>query len=844
MKNRHIASLLLVVSILMSLTVAPLRAQGTTPQGSPELDASAQRFAPAADPVLGPQGVIVLRVYFQDYAASTRYTRAEVEGMFVDLDKLWQNISYGAISIDYQVTDLFQLPENRSAYIDDGGDVGTCAETSGGDLSCGDKFWNVLSDAIAGSPAGLNWTGIEAVLVVMAETDPSQFHRGQGSSSCNLPMGPGGAIANVGCAIFSENPTETDLQVWGRWAHEIGHAFQGDGPAHPSNYNSEFELMDSNYPGQVGVYEKQAHVGYPGWLPETKYQTFTPDCSVGPVPCTGEGGGVAYLWAMEYDPDIQPNKQAAVAYITDNLYYTISVRRRVNGDELNGGFQGLPPGENGIPDEGVLIERVEEGADQVVTLMAPVGGTRNDLWHDGDIFFSPTDGIWIQVGKQLDDDNYEVFVRYDDQASLQPDVMLYPWTSPPGNTWETTDIWIDSPVNGYNTYRYGTWNDLEGNPVPRGNGDDPALGVVNRLYARVRNVGGVIATNVAVNFEMTDPPGLGIAGAAGWKSLGTVTSAQFPDLANILPGEFVDVFLEWTPDFPPPASGLDAGTFAFHTCLRVKLDAVAGETVLGNQDGDMEQENIFYFEVPESPLPAPAYDAVVHLHNDDLTERRFFVLDWQSNLPDGWKISVNGGDLGLELGPGEMRDIPIVIEPDLTFTPTLGVVGAVEVRASWHKLFVSDLDPKDKHPWFEEYGGVVVQAAYQQETKLDCTVRETQQGIVYVRCELGRFEPYYDPKNPFKVLIQALGRSPAGERIFLPGISLLLTVDERGLAEGTLQLPREQGVVEGAAQQPPEVVEIVGLFGGTQFLTSAASGYRALNPVLIYLPLVLRNAGP
>ena len=157
--------------------------------------------------------------------------------------------------------------------MDDGGTVDTCAEDSSGDLSCGAKFDKVLLDAIADSPDTLDWTGIEAVMVVMAETSASEFHRGQGAGSCNLPMGPGGDLKNVGCAIFSENPSETDLQVWGRWAHEIGHAFQQGGPAHPSNYNSEFELLDSNYPGQSGVYEKQGDVAFPGWLPEAKYQT-------------------------------------------------------------------------------------------------------------------------------------------------------------------------------------------------------------------------------------------------------------------------------------------------------------------------------------------------------------------------------------------------------------------------------------------------------------------------------------------------------------------------------------------------------------------------------------------
>jgi len=121
----------------------------------------------------------------------------------------------------------------------------------------------------------------------------------------------------------------------------------------------------------------------------------------------------------------------------------------------------------------------------------------------------------------------------------------------------------------------------------------------------------------------------------------------------------------------------------------------------------------------------------------------------------------------------------------------------------------------------------------QQETKLDCMVRETGQGQVFVRCQLDGTDPYFDPQNPFTVLVQALGRTPAGQRFFLPDLSLLLRVDGNGAAEGTLQLPPGH-----------EVVEVVGLFAGTDLLASAASGYRLLAPEPLYLPLVFRNSGP
>ena len=98
----------------------------------------------------------------------------------------------------------------------------------------------------------------------MAETDTSQFHRGQGTGeNCNLPQGPEARLKHMGCAIFSKNPVTTpslanDRAVWGRWAHEIGHAFQQGGPAHPSNYNNSFELMDRSYPGRPACSRNRA----------------------------------------------------------------------------------------------------------------------------------------------------------------------------------------------------------------------------------------------------------------------------------------------------------------------------------------------------------------------------------------------------------------------------------------------------------------------------------------------------------------------------------------------------------------------------------------------------------
>jgi hypothetical protein len=756
--------------------------------------------------VLGPKKAIVLRVYFHDRTSVSHYTKAQVEGFYDQLNQLWQHTSYGKISINYVVSDLFQLPGNRSDYIDD---------LPTGDLSNGSKFGQVLTDAIANSPAGIDWTGVDAVHVLMAETDVTQFHRGQGIGSWNLPRGPGGPTVSMGAAIFSENPgAANDRQNWGRWAHEMGHTFQQAGPAHPSNYNNSFDLMDANYPGQTGVFEKQSTTGFPGWMPPGKYQLFT----------ASSGGGTACLWAMEYDPVTQLNFQAARVEITPSFYYLVSVRRRILGDDLNGAdFGGVP----GIPDEGVLIEQVSEGADPWVTVKGP-SGNRNALWKVGDTYFDSSSGVSISVtSKDLSGDNYCIQVGYSSQA-MQPDVMIYPWLSYPNNTWETTDIWIDSPVNGYGVYRYGMVNDITGHSVPNGNGDDPAVGQVNRIYARVRNIGTVPATGVRVTWEITDPPGVGIAGATGWVLIGQVDQNDFPSLASIPAGGYTDVYYNWTPNFAITPAQMAMGHFYFHTCVRVKLDHVPGETVFGNQDGDGEQENISYFEAVPPGMGAPfagnygsSYSNSIHLHNRNPWDKRTYYLSYLADVPTDWNVNVNGGALVVDLDPLEIKDLPVTIHQGATAN-AIGSRFGLEVTAATLKQFTNDLDPSEIHVDYEEQSHVRVDARVCSPTTLRCAVTNTFVISNFFATNItatftGRLigADVYAPSNG--IYIMAIGLD--SQRQFLEPTRQLVAIDTNGGFTGTLT--SSNGLMR----------EMVCMYAGTEYLCASSSGFTPLTPV-------------
>jgi hypothetical protein len=192
----------------------------------------------------------------------------------------------------------------------------------------------------------------------------------------------------------------------------------------------------------------------------------------------------------------------------------------------------------------------------------------------------------------------------------------------------------------------------------------------------------------------------------------------------------------------------------------VRLDPVTNETVLVPQDGDQEQENVFYFNAPEYS-ESTAYDAVIHLHNDDPFDSRFFYLHYQTDLPDGWRVNLNQGDLGVEVAPNSMVDIPVQIVSGVV-TDTVGSVSVVDVSAAALKLLASDPDPNDRHPEDQVLGGVWVETRVVQDTILDCSVVKTAEGGIYVRCELDGLDHFFDPLIPPRLMAQGLQRQPDG----------------------------------------------------------------------------------
>lgn len=510
---------------------------------------------------------------------------------------------------------------------------------------------------------------------------------------------------------------------------------------------------------------------------------------------------------------------------------------------------------------------------------------RNVLWKLGDIFdsgsfpawfarrepgrdirpgsrFWQDDGIRIEV-TDATSDTYGIYITRQAQVG-GADMMVRPWRSnPEPGAYESTDIWIDSPVNGYcgggepgaqidppdeiglanclREYTRGVRTDpadpFYGTVI--GNGDTPAVGLPNRVYARLRNVGNVAAENVTVHFDIQykdGAPGLGI-GPGEWQTIGTLTPADLARLARIEGESFTDVYIDWTPDaalFPVDA----AGRFQFHACIRVRLEVDESKdrirsnhtTTVGMDSEPREQENIDYFEYAldvNSTDPAPVHNQTIRLRNFDLTSPQVFDLSYTTELPDSWTLVINGGMSTVGLAPGGALDIPIFIQPGGGEVPP-GTTYQTNLSATYQRVLTNEEDAADEHLDNALLGGVSFQAQVKSPTEMEMNV---QRGIgtgIQVQGQVTGVITLIDNHTP-PVLLFGLTK----KRKPLPDTMNWLPLNSDGSFSGTLKQPATGATQVGSDES---VFYVVALFAGSPTLASSSSGYRLAARSSIFLP--------
>ncbi|NHJ85558.1 MAG: hypothetical protein FK734_08855, partial [Asgard group archaeon] len=420
-------------------------------------------FTTTVEPRTGTQRFAVICMQFKDIA-TTRFTTAGIGGLMATLNIFWQNVSYGMIDISYQVSGWYTLSKNKADY---------------GDLD--DAFYEIVGEAIESSEGEYDWDQFDGLLIWIN----TKFH---GLSTVGKTHSFPDLIGNTKYSVtmVGENPADSVPKVWGRVAHEMGHAFglrhtHGDGNDESDQYYaSYYSLMARGYPSGLNVYS-QLFDKKSGW-----FNTDTNQIVVNP----GDAGNYT---VYPRHLDTLGITQALQIKITDSYYYRVEVIQKT--------------GEDGwVPFEGVLIYRVGEGMykndqclDQDDSYNSTVPDYYDCLWEVGGYFDDDKNDIYIRIIEKIGN-NYKIEVL--NYASGFVDLKLAYWGSPEGNTppYESQDIWIDSPINGWGNLRY---HDANNNPI--GNGDEPWADHENKSYAMVHNSGDADAVNFEVSFYNNYP---------------------------------------------------------------------------------------------------------------------------------------------------------------------------------------------------------------------------------------------------------------------------------------------------------------------------------------------------
>jgi hypothetical protein len=195
------------------------------------------------------------------------------------------------------------------------------------------------------------------------------------------------------------------------------------------------------------------------------------------------------------------------------------------------------------------------------------------------------------------------------------------------------------------------------------------------------------------------------------------------------------------------------------------------------------------------------------LHNPDFVKPRTFYLNYLSDVPKDWFVDLNGGKHVVELDPGQMVDLPIIIKPGPTPQP-VGTRFTTDVSASNLNLLKNDLDPNDLHPEYKPLGGVQVDSRVLERTRIDCKGNMNTDGIVTIDGRLQGIDKYY-PKEGLQV--QMVGVGDKGQLLDFTGKTVFVGRD---------------GLFSGSFRDANRISKrFTCLFAGTDLLMSASSGF-------------------
>ena len=596
---------------------------GSGPGGNPLPGGS----APGSIPPTGTARVLVILVNPTDSVPpDPAAARTTVVNTFTNVHTFYDQVSYGTLDVQIDVTDFIALVDNADHYHRPNGAPGY----PNIDEAVFDQFTAEAAQGAVDQGFDLDDYSVMAVLAYL----PGLSVRAWGGwAQQNFAFNGSGLAIN----LVAANPLSMILARhdadWGRAAHEFGHNLVDGGLVLGEDvYSSDlvdgtqataeqFELMGShdNHPMFSGLFMQQLHYYSSANIHEVQWDR---------NPFSQEFDVVAHGASV----DGAANRYNLIRIkVSPGLDYYVEVRQRPPGGSSQVYDTNIPIPSGSGRDGGVIVTKAitdELDNNQQTRLVT--------LLHDptvlltGDVATDPLRTLKVTVlDDQVSTNPLVCRVRVEwaqaigDTPGGDFDLSITPW----GPGYETVDVWIDR--NPFGSYDF---TDPSGNPT--GNGDEPRPLEINRFWARVHN-SGLAATSVRLTYYSVTPPGVG--------DNGTWTPLQTKVLPSVPANGSTDEFVNWVP------------IVGEHTCLKIIAEPQLGEVSVGNNSA---QENVFNFQPAAASVPEPIVMPVA-VRNPRDTDARVELRVW--GVPEGYLVYLPYR--WVQLGPRSEQRMDLLIVP-------------------------------------------------------------------------------------------------------------------------------------------------------------------------------------
>jgi M6 family metalloprotease-like protein len=610
---------------------------------------------------VGQQDTLVVRVKFSDVALEP--SLPNLQNVINDAASYLNEVSYGQVTIVPTFRGPIQLDHPRSYYYHpERSLLVEMVEEVAAKLVAAEP--TIFSRGTA-NPAD----DIDRLVIV---TNDSSF-TGDWATTGPWPYNmPGGFTRPISVSLQSyNNPV-------GRFTHGLLHQmglvdlYAHPGVVFPRPYVDEWDNMSDLFLNvHPLVWSKQragwvtGHGSSIEWVPRPA--TGGSYTGVNPIPLSVQTSTAANRKAIAIGLT-----EGAATMAQENAFYWIEAR--VNSA---GGFDA------NLPASGVLVYYVNELIPQGE---GPVIVRDEDLLtvsladaplKIGDTTSIPGTGVTIGVLAGTGGSDYNIQLTYVPPAT-DYNVRITKGDTIGGNFYSyfSSDVWIDSPRHGF---------DLGGGPPAYENRDNPVIGMINRIYARIWNDGPATAFDFDVRFRISEPYHT-VGGEADFDSfVGIVHIDSLP------PGSTIR-YVDWTPTNDGQA----------HACVLVDIINLVGTDI--NPHDHQAQENLDKVTtVTGSPFHPVTYRYDI-TNPYDAPALFYFRAD---GAPEGWDVTLTPKKILLK--PGER----------ITGTATILPPPDSEVCTS---EFIQVTSWTPRGDTMINVGGGVVQVDLRRPTKITLTV--------------------------------------------------------------------------------------------------------------------------